>query len=350
MLASHVCNAKLPGMLAPGSEPDYEGCGMGMIATKMIEGPTAWRADDFRGDDSWMRPLSPTHILEIEQALSSLKSRGLSFPNFTKEDFELPTLSAVLAGFMAELETGPGFMLVRNIPVEKYDDDEIDSLYWGLGLHMGKAVRQNPAGDLIGQVMNVGNLSDRQTRVYETNAYLPYHTDPTDVVGLLCVRKAKSGGTSSLVSSTSLYNEILTKHPEYLSCLYRPMFYPHLGGDKMGQSPIFSYHKGLLSCRYLRQYLELGHEMMEAPLSPVELEAFDIIDAITQDKSMRQDMMMAPGDLQLVNNYCVMHSRTSFEDFDDANLRRKKLRLWLRTPLSRELGYEFPGRDGFPAR
>ena len=71
---------------------------------------------------------------------------------------------------------------------------------------MGKAVRQNPQGDLIGR-MNVGDLTDRQTRVYETNAYLPYHTDPTDVVGLLCIRRAKSGGISSLVSSASLYNE-----------------------------------------------------------------------------------------------------------------------------------------------
>ena len=77
---------------------------------------------------------------------------------------------------------------------------------------MGRSVRQNPQGDLIGRVMNVGDLTDRQTRVYETNAYLPYHTDPTDVVGLLCIRQAKSGGISSLVSSASLYNELLATH------------------------------------------------------------------------------------------------------------------------------------------
>lgn len=87
---------------------------------------------------------------------------------------------------------------------------------------------------------------------------------------------------------------------------------------------------------------------MNAPLSAIELEAFDLIDAIVHDESMRIDMMMEPGDLQLVNNYAVMHSRTSFEDFDDLELRRKKLRLWLRTPGARELAYDFPGRDGFP--
>jgi hypothetical protein len=89
--------------------------------------------------------------------------------------------------------------------------------------------------------------------------------------------------------------------------------------------------------------------MMGAPLSAIELEAFDLIDSITHNESMRIDMLMEPGDLQLVNNYAVMHSRTSFEDFDDINKRRKKLRLWLRTAESRELAYDFPGRDGFQA-
>ena len=109
-------------------------------------------------------------------------------------------------------------------------------------------------------MINVGDLTDRQTRVYETNAFLPYHTDPTDVVGLLCVRRAKLGGISRLVSSALLYKELLATHPEYLSCLYRPMFYPHLGGDRPGLSLMFSYLKGRLICRFLRQYLELGHD------------------------------------------------------------------------------------------
>lgn len=322
---------------------------MGLIATQPITGPTAWRAADFADDQTWIFELSTTHISEIRQALATVKAAGLAFPDFGKRDFALPTLGPALAGIMADLESGPGFKLLRGIPVEATADTDNDIICWGLGLHMGKAVRQNPQGDLIGRVMNVGDLTDRQTRVYETNAYLPYHTDPTDVVGLLCIRRAKSGGISSLVSSASLYNELLATHPEYLSCLYRPMFYPHLGGDRPGLSPVFSYHKGQLTCRYLRQYLELGHDMMGTPLSPIELEAFDRIDAILHDASMRIDMMMKPGDLQLVNNYAVMHSRTSFEDFREIERRRKKLRLWLRCENARELGYDFPGREGFPA-
>ena len=213
---------------------------------------------------------------------------------------------------------------------------------------MGVPVRQNPAGDLIGRVMNVGDLEDRQTRVYETNAYLPYHTDPSDMVGLLCIRKAKTGGISSLISSGALYNEMLARYPQYLSTFYRPMYYPHLGGDEPALSPVFSYHQDKMTVRYLRQYLELGADMMGWPMSEVELEAMDVFDQIMHEPDMRIDMMMQPGDLQLVNNYTVMHSRTSFEDHDDLALRRRKLRLWLKLPGARELGYPFQGRHGFP--
>ena len=247
-----------------------------------------------------------------------------------------------------ELETGAGFILLRGVPIEDLDDAAIDILYFGLGLHMGVPVRQNPAGDLIGRVMNVGDLEDRQTRVYETNAYLPYHTDPSDMVGLLCIRQAKSGGISSLIASGTLYNEMLARYPEYLSVFYRPMYYPHLGGDEPALSPVFSYHQGKMSVRYLRQYLELGADMMNRPMSPVELEAMDVFDQIMHEPDMRVDMMMQPGDLQLVNNYTVMHSRTSFEDHDDLALRRRKLRLWLKLPGARQLGYPFQGRHGFP--
>jgi hypothetical protein len=118
----------------------------------------------------------------------------------------LPSLKAKLARHAEELENGRGFMVLRGLPVHRYTvtplhrytDDEINTVYYGLGLHLGVPVRQNPRGDLLGVVMNVGDPTQKTTRVYETNLYLPYHSDPSDVVGLLCVRKAKAGGVSSL--------------------------------------------------------------------------------------------------------------------------------------------------------
>ena len=106
-------------------------------------------------------------------------------------------------------------------------------------------------------------------------------------------------------------------------------------------------HEGKLNFRYLRQYIELGHEVREAPLSAVEVEALDILDSIVQRPELRIDMMLEPGDIQPANNHLVLHSRTSFEDFEEVEKRRKLLRLWLKMPNARKQPEGFPGRNGF---
>ena len=196
--------------------------------------------------------------------------------------------------------------------------------------------------------MNVADPSKPETRVYETNAYLPYHTDLSDVFGLLCVRKARAGGLTSLVSSAAVYNELLSHHREHLGLFYRPMYYAHLGTGNDSKSPVFSYHDGKLSCRYLRQYIELGAELQQRPLSRVETDALDIFDTIIHNPKIRLDMMLEPGDMIFANNYSVMHSRTSFEDFEQPDQCRKLLRLWLKMPNARNLAADFPGQNGFP--
>lgn len=114
-------------------------------------------------------------------------------------------------------------------------------------------------------------------------------------------------------------------------------------------TPIFSYHQGKLTCRYLRQYLELGHEMRNLPLTPVEVQALDVFDQAMHMPALRLDMMLEPGDMQFANNYAVLHSRNGFEDHDALQQRRKLLRLWLKMPNARALAPEFPGRNGFAA-
>lgn len=321
---------------------------MTLVLKERISSPAAWKGSELAGNNSWVYHLKDSAIEAIDQALATVKQRGLSFPDFTQQDFPLPDLESELQQYANDLENGKGFLLLRGLPIEKYTDDEINIIYYGIGLNIGAPVRQNPKGDLLGLVMNIGDKNNKTTRVYETNAYLPYHTDPSDVVGLLCIRKAKEGGLSSLVSAASVYNIILEKHPEFLALFYRPMYYAHLGKDEPGLSPIFSYNEGKLSCRYLRQYIELGYETMGLPLSRIETEALDLFDSIIHTKELRIDMMLEPGDLQFANNYGVMHSRTEFEDYNDESQHRKMLRLWLKMPNARTLAPDFPGRNGFP--
>ncbi|WP_034303767.1 TauD/TfdA family dioxygenase [Herbaspirillum sp. RV1423] len=324
---------------------------MDVVLKEKITGAAAWRGQDLANDSAWIAQLTEQDIASLDFALGEVKKRGLTFPFFTAADFPVDgSLSKKLQGISDELENGRGFLLLRGLPVHRYSDEEISILYYGIGLHMGLPVSQNPKGEMIGVVTNVGDLNNKNTRVYETNAYLPYHTDLSDVVGLLGVRKAKSGGLSSLVSAAAVYNEILEKYPHYLGLFYRPMYFAHLGEELPSLSPIFSFHQGKLSCRYLRQYLELGHEIRGVPLSNVEVEALDIFDSIIHDENIRLDMMLEPGDIQFANNYAVMHSRSNFEDFQELELRRRLLRLWLKMPNTRTLAPDFPGRNGIPAR
>lgn len=322
---------------------------MSLILKKKISGPAVWRGAELTDVSSWSHRLTESEIDALDSALAAVKASGKSFPNFGREDFLLPTWADKLATLSSELEEGRGFFLMRGFPVDRYSEDDINILYYGIGLNLGTPVRQNPKGDLLGTVMNVGDPNDKETRVYETNAYLPYHTDPSDVVGLLCLRKARAGGVSSLVSVAAVYNEMLKRRPECLGLFYRSWYYAHLGEDLPSLSPLFSYHKGKLAFRYLRQYIELGHEIMHRPLSLVETEALDLFDSIAREESLHLDMMLEPGDLQWANNYAVLHSRTDFEDHDDPALCRKMLRLWLKMPNARELAPDFPGRNGFPA-
>ena len=319
---------------------------MTTILKTPLTGPSAWVADDFADDNSWIRLLPNDFLAALDEAVQKVRSKGLAFPDFGLADFSIPGLRPELESISNELENGRGFVLLRGLPVDRYTEDEIRILLYGLGLNLGMPVRQNPRGDLLGLVAAIGDPADRNTRVYETSADLPCHTDPSDVVGLLCLRKAKRGGQSSLVSAASVYNCLLAECPEYLGLLYRPMYYAHLGDDP--RSPVFSYHEGKLACRYLRQYIELGHELAGRPLSSIEIEALDRFDAAARDPHLRLDMMLEPGDLQLANNYTILHSRSEFEDYGEPARRRRMLRLWLKMPNARALAGDFPGRNGFP--
>lgn len=321
---------------------------MSIILKQPLTSAAVWRGADLAGNDAWRHSLSIDEIACIDHALAVLKARGRAFPHFSRDDFPLDGLAPELARWADELENGLGFLLLRGLPIERYSEAEINALYYGIGLHLGTPVCQNPRGDLLGGVMAVGDIHDKNTRVYETNLYLPFHSDPSDVVGLLCVRKAPQGGLSGLISVAAIYNRILAEHPEYLGLFFKCWYFSHLCEPLPSLSPIFSFHNGKLSCRYLRQYIELGHEIRQLPLSRVEVEALDLFDVIIEDPAMRVDMMLQPGDIQFANNYAVLHARTAFVDHEDPALRRKLLRLWLKMPNARALAPEFPGRNGFP--
>lgn len=321
-----------------------------------INNPGLWRGDSLTKEKNYIFQMSSTMIEEIDKALRQAKARGLNAIEFEKDDFPLPSCEDEIQKYLEELEKGRGFNLIRGFPISQYDEDEAEIIFWGLGKHFGIPVSQNSTGHLMGHVRNL-DLDIRKTSVrgYQTTVELAHHNDQSDVIALLCRKMAKSGGESSLVSVPAIYNEMVDKCPDLLEELFNPYYIDRrgeLGREDEGDDPyyaipILSYHNGLLSTRYIRGYIMSSQRFDDVPrLTDKQIAAMDAFDSIAQSDGMALNFVMQPGDIQMANNYCVLHSRKSFEDYDKPEDRRHMLRMWLCPPNSRELPPCFERRFG----
>jgi len=327
---------------------------MSSIWMKPITGPKAWRGDALAHDPSWLVTLTAAEIADIDRALAAAKASGRPMADVGREEFPLGALRPRLEETLAELTDGRGFVVLRGLPVERYSDDDVGLIFWGLGRYLGSPLYQNPQGDLLGHVYDHGRTyGNIDVRGYETAAYLPYHTDAGDMVGLLCLRRAVAGGLSSIVSSVTVHNEILARHPEYLGLLYNGFYYIRREAalTERGVSdrpiPVFGNQGGVVSCRYIRNQINAGAVKREVPLTSLEKAALDFLDEQTRRPDLRLDMDLALGDIQLVNNYTVLHSRTEFMDGPEPHQKRHMLRLWLKFPKPWPLSPEFPAHMGY---
>ena len=316
--------------------------------------PSAWLGRDLVNDPSWLVHLDEQDLADIAQAVRRVHAQGLSLGQVGRSSFPLPHLAPKLAQWLEEIRTGRGFVVVRGLNATDYSDDDVGLIFWGIGSYLGTPVRQNPQGDLLGHVYDHGRrYGDIDVRGYETNAHLPFHSDGCDLVGLLCLRRARSGGLSSIVSSVTLHNEILRQHPEYLPPLYRGYRYikreAALTDDPVTHDhvPVFGAKDGHISARLVRNQINAACEKTGKPLESLEKAALDFLDSLAYDPAIHLDMDLQVGDMQLCNNYTVLHSRTGFEDYPEPQRRRHMIRLWLTFRERRPLADSFPAHNGY---
>lgn len=327
---------------------------MGIVLQEQVTGPKAWRGADLGQDGKWLLTLTPSEQREIRTALDHARSRNVPMLHWRQEDFPLDGLRAKLAQITSDCRDGIGFAILRGLDISDYSDEEVGMIYWGLGVYLGEPLGQNPAGDLLGHVFDQGrSYGNIDVRGYETNARLPFHSDSCDMLGLMCLRKGVSGGLSSLVSSVSVHNAILEQHPEHLGLLYNGFHYIRreeaLTGKGVSDKPIpvFGAHDGMVSCRYLRNQINAGAVKRGVPLSAIETEALDFMDAQTERPDLRFDFMLEPGDMEFANNYTVLHSRTHFTDGESPQQKRHMLRLWLKFAAPWPVSPHFQDHKGY---
>ena len=265
----------------------------------------------------------------------------------------LPVLGAKLKGLREELIHGRGFALLRGLPIGKYNEQEAGTIFYGLGCHLGSPRSQNAMGHTLGHVRDLGmKSSDPNTRIYQTNERQTFHTDSCDVVGLLCLRTAKVGGASLLVSASTIYNEMRKHRPDLLQLLLEPIATDRRGEIPEGQLPyllipVFSFYGGFLTVFYQRQYIDSAQRFPDAPrLTALHVEALNMFDALANDPKLCLSMELEPGDMQFVYNHGLLHDRTGFQDWDEPERKRHLLRLWLAIPGDRPLPGIFATRFG----
>jgi hypothetical protein len=314
---------------------------------------SAWRGEDLaKRADEWTYRLTADDVREVDAALGQARSSGSPAAAITKVQFPLEALAAKFERIAKEVNDGFGFFLIKGLPIERYSQSDAELLIAGVGSHFGTAITQNAFGDVIGHVRDIGaKLGEKDVRGYDTNSELRYHNDESDLITLLCLKRAKSGGLSSIVSSAQMFNELLATRPETLPQLFEGYVFSLMGEHRPGVAPvsdhkipIYSWHAGRMSCRYTintvlqaSQYtgVELTEEERRTLFAPLEA---------ARQPGMALNFELEPGDLQIANNLSTLHQRTEYVDFEEPEKKRHLLRLWLASSQPRPLAKAFEER------
>ncbi len=308
----------------------------------VFESPADWNAASIGAREDWIHRLSDGEIAEIEAALARVRAAGIGIGDISRENFPLQLFPRLVERALEALENGPGIFLIRGLPVARHPVEDMRLVYWALGKYLGSAVTQSSKGDVLGDVRDMDMFNDGRGRGYQSRRRLEFHTDSCDVVGLLVLRTAKSGGLSKIASSVAIHNEMARTQPDLLESLYG-IFAGYSPGERAGAywtQPFFSSSEGHFACKTGYMYFRLAAEKFPAevpPLNASQIEALELFQDIANRADMHFSMMFQPGDLQLLNNHVMLHARTDFEDFEEMDRRRHLLRLWLAVPNSRPL-------------
>jgi len=319
-----------------------------------VSGRGVWYGRDLARRDDWIRHFSVEELAEIDAAVRAFQSSAKPIEKLSIERFPLPRLGPVLRGVLAELLEGRGFIMLRGLPAERMTREQQAIAYLGLGSWLGRFRSQNAKGHLLGHVKDLGlDITDPNVRYYQTNRRLEYHTDSVDVVGLLCLKTAKAGGESYLASSMTVYNEVLARRPDLMPALFEPFPTDRRGEVPEGMKPwfdipIFHWHAGSLSCIYVRQYIESAqkHFPEARRLTRGQYAAMELIDELCNDPAIHLAMDFRPGDIQLLHNHQILHSRGDFENWSEPERHRHLLRLWVAPHEARPLPEVFAPRYG----
>ena len=311
------------------------------LLTNKLSGPLVWQADDLNEQD-WRYTIDAACLDEIAGLTETLKIRKGEVEDLRPDDFDLPHCRDLMTRVHDNLVSGCGFALVDRLPMDRLDKDTAKALYWLLSCMMCRPVAQKLDGTIVYDVHDTGKqaLPGSGVRPDKTNIDLTFHNDNSyndplpDFVGLLCLKPAKSGGVSRVMSFETAHNAILDRHPDALARLYEPFIFDrqreHEANDaETISAPVFE-NDGKLKARLGIHQMHNGYAMTGTDMDDETRRAINALEDVFSDDALQFRFTMEAGQFQYVNNKVIGHSRTQFEDFDNPEDRRHLVRLWLR--------------------
>jgi len=314
-----------------------------------IIGPAAWRGSDIGKRTDWIYHLSSEELAELEKVGAVFLTDDPDLRVVKAEDYPLPVTAAGLRAWSRDMDTGCGFVLVRGLRSHLYSDALSAAIFFVLGLHLGEPMRQNEMGDAFDHIVATSDkkLSDPTALGSRTRDRLNFHSDSSDVVALMCLRGAKEGGASILISGITIYNEVLRRRPELAPLLFEVWHYDwykqdHDAPARFYSSPMCSYVDSVFSMYAGSRIIRSAQDYPEVPrLTADQFTLLDLLDEICAEPDLPLVMDFRPGDIQWLLNYAALHSRTAYVDYPEPGRRRHLLRLWLKRDVNRPLVANF---------
>jgi len=322
-------------------------------AVRPVTTAAAWRGDALQGGDSWIYHLSGPQVAELEALGRRFVEEDPDLRTVQADAYPLVACAEAAEQWRQEVDFGRGFVLVRGLRSDLYSDALSSAIYYVLGLHMGDPIRQNEMGDLIDHVYATSDktMDDPTALSSKVRDKLVYHSDSSDIVALMCLRGAKAGGLSCLVSGAEIYNEVLRRRPDLAPLLLEPFHWDWRRQDHQAPadtytSPIVSMEDGVFSMYAGSLYILTAQDYPGVPrLSDDQREVLTLFDEITYEEGLAIEMDFRPGDIQWLSNYAALHARTAFSDWPEPQRKRHLLRLWLSSKTDRPVVPGF-GKNG----
>ena len=310
------------------------------ILSEVIADQRAWTARSIDGGESWRYTLTADCFAELDVFLAQRQRQPQPITETRIQSADFPACAAVLEGALAALESGRGFAIVERLSFERYTRDEAQMAYWVIGQLLGVPFAQDVKGTLLYDVKDTGQDPTKGARFSVSNVESSFHMDHCfgdpipDILGLLSLQGAKSGGRSQFLSAYTLHNELLTQYPDVLPALYEPFCFDRRGQFKEGEKPVFEapvfrWDAQGLHIRYLYYYIQVGQERMDEPFSPAQARALAAVEDTLAREDLHVEMLLKPGQMLFTSNHWLLHNRTSFEDHPEPEKRRHLVRLWL---------------------